>query len=169
MGCCPSVVRDRKNSWLKAFCLPRLPATFVPLHICQGWCPIAQCQAGKSAPCHFWHDNWSLSQVCNQFFFQENQFFLSRKKMVLKIKPANLKAEACMQQKWPCEGLVVSLRTHIRSCNETMYFKIENPLRNFCWKGWQHFAFNSTPEIIRQSSLIYKPEDLSLNQAQLHK
>lgn len=69
-GCCPAVTTDRKEkkSWqLKAFCLPRFPATFVPLHICQGRCPIAHCQAGKSAACHFWNDNWSLSQVCSQF------------------------------------------------------------------------------------------------------
>lgn len=124
IGCCPAVITDRKNWWLKAFCLPRFPATFVSLHICQGRCPIAQCQAGKSAACHFWNDNWSLSQVCSQFV-PLSHLLLQKKKKVLKIKPANLKAEACVQQNWPWEGLMVSLRTFIRSCNETMYFKTE--------------------------------------------
>lgn len=70
--------KKKKQLWLKAFCLPQHPATFVPLHICQEWCPIAQCQAGKSAPCHFRNDNLSLSQVCSQFGPQSHS--LPRKK-----------------------------------------------------------------------------------------
>lgn len=65
--CHPVVVRRKKKKWLEAFSLSYYPATFVPLHICQQLCPISQCQAGKSAPCHFRNDNLILSQVCNQF------------------------------------------------------------------------------------------------------
>lgn len=54
------------------------------------------------------------------------RFYKKKKeRKMLKIKPANLKAEACTQQNWLYEGLMASLRTFIRSRNETMYFKTE--------------------------------------------
>lgn len=129
-SCCPATItHGRKKIWLKAFCLPQHPATFVPLHICQDWCPIARCQAGKSAPCHFWNDNLSLSQVCYQFVPYSHSL---PSKKDLKIKPANLKAQTCMQS---LKLTILQLSgdseiediSFIATSNAKFYFKTANP------------------------------------------